>query len=254
MLNVGENIGRYVIEGYLGGGQFGKVYLVTDRALSRQSALKVIKTNNAKALRTLVEAQAQHLCAHDHCVEVHSADICTIGQDICVIIEMEYLNKGSLKSKMKADFISCQEAVLHMKQVLYALEYAHMRNILHRDLKPANIIMGNPHTKLSDFGIATDVGGVSYQPAYTYAAHAAPEIAAGGPPSVGADVFSAGVTLFRLVNNIEDWDAALQRLSDPDECIRRGSLIVDLGFSAIVPDKLRRIIRKACHPDVSIRY
>lgn len=254
MLSVGESVGRYVIEDFLGGGQFGEVYLVTDRALSRQSALKVIKTNNAKVLRTLVEAQAQHLCAHDHCVEVRSADIRTINRDVCVIIEMEYLDRGSLQAKLKRNFLSCHEAVFHIKQVLYALEYAHMKNILHRDLKPANILLGNPHTKLSDFGIATDVGGIAYQPAYTYAAHAAPEIAAGAPPSVAADVFSAGMTLFRLINNIGDWDMALGRLSDLDLSIRRGSLVNDLGFMATIPDKLRRVIRKACHSDVMLRY
>lgn len=55
MLTKGQSVGRYVIEGYLGDGQFGDVYLVTDRALSRQSALKIIKTNNAKVLRNLAQ-------------------------------------------------------------------------------------------------------------------------------------------------------------------------------------------------------
>lgn len=43
------------------------------------------------------------------------------------------------------------------------------------------------------------------------------------------------------------------RLNDQDLSIRRGLLIEDLGFIAMVPEKIRRVIQKACHSDVALR-
>jgi len=55
----------------------------------------------------------------------------------------------SLPSKLEA------AAKFYAAQVLLALEFLHIRNILHHDVKPANILMRlNGYVKLADLGVA----------------------------------------------------------------------------------------------------
>lgn len=254
MLAPGDRIGKYEVLATLGSGHFGRVYRVRDDALGREVALKIIPTTNADAVKTLVEAQAQNLCRHDNCVHVTMADVVVVQGDLSVLIEMEYLPAGSLQSRLNAGFLSCAEAIRHICQILYALEFAHSNGILHRDVKPGNILLSIPHTKLSDFGIAYDLSrpGVGYN--VSYSSHASPQLAAGFSPEKTDDVFSAGVTLFRLVNNYANWSAARAAVPNWSSSVRAGTLIKDIGHQDFVPDALRRIIRRACHPDADRRY
>jgi len=254
MLSVGEQVGKYQILQSLGGGNFGKVYRVRDHALGREVALKIIPTTDADSVKALVEAQAQNLCKHDNCVHVASADVFDVQGELSVLIEMEYLPNGSLQAKLSEAFLSCSDGVRHICQVLYALEFAHSKGILHRDVKPGNILIGSPHTKLSDFGIAFDVRRPNAGYNIAYSPHASPQVALGNVPKVTDDVFSAGMTLFRLVNNYADWDGVRTSLPDWRASVREGSLVNDIGFEEFIPKPVRRVIKLACHPDERKRY
>lgn len=103
-------------------------------------------------------------------------------------------------------------------EIADALSAAHSMGVLHKDLKPANVLIrttaaGSPAIVLSDFGSgrALDFSrfaalGITGFDAPTgpevtsgTAAYSAPELLAGGAPTVQADLYALGVLLFQLV-------------------------------------------------------
>ncbi len=86
-----------------------------------------------------------------------------------------------------------------------ALETAHRTGTLHRDIKPANVLVndyGEP--QLSDFGIARIAGGYKTVTGFFTGtlSYTAPEVLAGNPPTVAADVYSLGATIYALIAGI----------------------------------------------------
>jgi non-specific serine/threonine protein kinase len=103
-------------------------------------------------------------------------------------------------------------------QIAEALSAIHGMAVLHKDLKPANVLMrrdeaGRPAIILTDFGSGRalemdrlDAFGIT-RPVLEItvedstagtAMYRAPELSAGGAPTVQADIFAAGVMLFQL--------------------------------------------------------
>ena len=83
-----------------------------------------------------------------------------------------------------------------------ALETAHRTGTLHRDIKPANVLVndyGEP--QLSDFGTARIAGGYKTVTGFFTGtlSYTAPEVLAGNPPTVAADVYSLGASLYALI-------------------------------------------------------
>lgn len=143
-----------------------------------------------------------------------------------------------------------------MCDVLRGLEYAHEKEIVHRDIKPANILIGdNGEGKLSDFGLALpdlkklDLSAVK---GYQYLLHLAPEVSTFADHDKLADVYAAGVTLYRLVNG----DSYLPVLK-PMEAVRRaraGEYPDRSHYRGFVPIALKRVINKAMAINPDERY
>lgn len=242
-------LNKYEVVRTLGSGRFGEVFLVNNRNLSRQSALKLIRVDNPIQHRAVVEAQAQSLCGHDHVVKVLTADIF----DGAVLIEMEYMEHGSLADRMREEFVPVIDSVTYLKQILFALEHAHGRGIVHRDVKPGNIMLTGGIAKLSDFGtVIHPMSGVQVTDLF-YTPHASPEAVNNREFSAASDVFAAGMTLLRAVNNMSGWDAMLAGDTWP-ALVREGKLATKLGFADYTPRKLKRIIKKAINPVVADRF
>lgn len=85
-------------------------------------------------------------------------------------------------------------------RVCDAIEYAHERKILHRDLKPENIMIGkHRETYVTDWGIASRIGGPSGDKLKGTPAYIAPEVVSSKKADVRSDIYSLGVILFELV-------------------------------------------------------
>jgi serine/threonine protein kinase len=255
LLSAGDDIGKYKILAVLGSGNYGTVYRVHDRALDTEKALKLIRIADPTAFKKeLYEAQALRKCRHDNCVHVNEADIYHLNDEPFVGIDMEYLPQGSLETLMRQGFVGPADIVRHVSHILFGLEHAHANGVLHRDIKPANIMLSPANTKLSDFGLAAGVGTSVGKEADWYLPHRAPEMARTGTATVLTDIFAVGMTLFRLINNLVDWDGALHRVPDWASLSQQGKLVGSIGFEPWVSAKFAKVVKTACAIDPAKRY
>jgi serine/threonine-protein kinase len=201
-------IGRYEIIKVLGRGGMGEVILAQDENLGRRVAIKrPFKSAVADGLaRFQVEAKAATL-RHPNIPAVYEMGV----HDDLPFIAMEYVEGENLEklieSRREIDLITKLKII---EQVCSALGYAHENGIIHRDIKPANIIVQPDGTaKIIDFGIAklqdddasTGLTKASQLIGSLY--YIAPERFYGGKVDGRVDIFSAGVTLFKLLTGKE---------------------------------------------------
>src|SRR5262249_27649643 len=117
-------------------------------------------------------------------------------------IVMPYHGADSLALRLRHGPIPWPEALRIGVKLCGALETAHKAGTLHRDIKPGNVLLtdyGEP--QLSDFGIARVAGGFETRTGFFSGtiAFTAPEVLSGGHPTVAADVYSLGATMYALI-------------------------------------------------------
>ena len=153
--------GKYRIEGQLGQGGMGSVYLARHLELGKLFALKLVQTLKSHrpeyVARFRLEAQALGRLNHPNIVQVTDFGVDSRAGPYLV---MEYIEGISLSAHLKARrALPLEEALPIFSGVARALDYAHEAGILHRDLKPANVLLfpreaSRHDVKILDFGIA----------------------------------------------------------------------------------------------------
>jgi serine/threonine protein kinase len=167
--------GRYHHLRLLGSGGMGEVYLMEDTRVSRQVAIKVIrtegepypdkKTDSDPATR-LFQREAKAIAALDH---PNILPLYDFGEEIrdnatITYMVMPYSADGSLESwlRQRPDrVLSPQDVAYLVEQAAEALQYAHEHEVIHLDVKPSNFLLrsnkknpDHPTLLLADFGIA----------------------------------------------------------------------------------------------------
>lgn len=241
----------------IGVGGFATVYKTYQPAFRRTVAVKVLATLNLDdAARERFERECQamgSLSEHPNIVTVYGAGFTNSGRPYLV---MAFLPGGSLQERLdQSGPIPWQDATLYGVHLAGALETAHRGQVVHRDIKPANVLMSTfGDAQLTDFGIARISGGHETRSGVITAsmAHAPPEILDGQRPTVAADVYSLGSTIFELIygkpafehEGDESMVPMLRRiLSDPPPDLRtRG-----------VPDEICKVLEKSMAKDLTQR-
>ena len=238
----------------LGAGHFGEVWRVTDTGLGAERALKIIPPNKVlDPANFFHEAQTLKAVEHPNIVRVEETGEMADGR---IYVAMEYLPKGSLEDESRGSYVPLTRAQRLMIDVLRGLEHAHGSGVLHRDIKPANILIGRKSEgKLSDFGLAiaagTDIKALGIKE-YAYIAHRAPELCEGEPNTVLTDIYSCGVTLYRIVNG--DTYFIPPDPDDMEDMIVDGTFPDRELYRDFVPIPLRRLINKALSVDPAERF
>jgi serine/threonine-protein kinase len=149
--------GRYALERELGRGGMGVVLLARDLSLERPVALKLLPAAMAAQPilreRFLREARTAAGLSHPHIVPIHAVE----AREAIVFIAMAFVDGETLADRVeRTGPLPPHEVARILREVAWALAYAHGRGIVHRDIKPDNILIerGSGRAMVTDFGIA----------------------------------------------------------------------------------------------------
>ncbi|MFL5614390.1 MAG: serine/threonine-protein kinase [Gemmatimonadaceae bacterium] len=197
---------QYSVERELGRGGMGAVFLARDVRLERFVAIKVLPPHLAAEteLRELFlrEARTAGRLSHPHIVAVFRADELA-GHPF---FAMPFIEGENLAERLAAHGpLPAPDAVRCLREVSWALAYAHARGVVHRDVKPENIMIerGAGRAIVTDFGIArVEFAPVLAQDALILgtASYMSPEQIAGEPLDGRSDLYSLGVVGFQLLS------------------------------------------------------
>ncbi len=267
---VGEQIGNYKVERFLGQGGMGKVYLAADKRLHRRVALKVLTQSvigdAERLLRFEREAQAASALNHPNILTVHE-----FGEsDGIHFIASEFVDGETLRQKLLAGPLDPAEALDIAVQVASALSTAHEAGITHRDIKPENMMVRRDgYIKVLDFGLVkllqdedaaepgpedptrallrTEPGVVMGTDAYM-----SPEQARGVIVDARTDIWSLGVVLYEMLAGKRPF------LGETRADVIVAVLSADpLPISQLrpgLPAELEWIVAKALSKDIEGRY
>lgn len=148
--------GEYSLTRELGRGGMGIVFLARDVRLDRDVAIKMLPmqlANTNARERFLREARTAAGLSHPHIVPIHR-----VGEaDGLVYFVMSYVEGETLGERLRTRGpLPPADATRLLREVAWALAYAHGRGIVHRDIKPDNILLeaGTGRALVTDFGIA----------------------------------------------------------------------------------------------------
>jgi len=185
-------------------GGMSDVYEAYQLSIGRRVAVKKLKSTfvNDENIKSRFEKEAKLLGKLNHANIIQLIDFS--NEHLTLI--MEYVEGKPLDELLsEKENLSIEESLRIISEVLAGLHYAHQHRIIHRDIKPGNIFMTyDGRVKISDFGIAsiiegdeisnkTEKGNWIGTPSYI-----APEQIIGGQTGPWTDIYSTGITLYRL--------------------------------------------------------
>ncbi|GAB2673819.1 serine/threonine-protein kinase [Nocardia goodfellowii] len=208
MLDRGDVFAGYRIEGALGRGGMGAVYLARRPGMPRAVALKLLNPDVSAdpEIRARFEDEAEVVARlhHPGIVAVYDSGI----DDARLWMAMQYVD-GRDATVVSPHSLPPERVIALAGSTAAALDYAHHAGVLHRDVKPANILLARPTRTspeaalLTDFGIARlrDEPGCPTPTGTVLAtlAYAAPEQLRGLPLDHRSDQYSLACTLFRML-------------------------------------------------------
>ena len=150
-------LGDYRIEGIVGVGRMGVVYLAIDRITGRAVALKVLRedvgADPVYRARFRREGELLSQLNHPHIIPIYG-----MGEIDGELYTASRLVSSTLRSLILAHHqVPLDVAMNVLVSVASALDAAHAAGVVHRDVKPANVLIDpGPEVFLGDFGLARD--------------------------------------------------------------------------------------------------
>jgi formylglycine-generating enzyme required for sulfatase activity len=255
VLNPGDRLGDWVVEGPLGEGGMGAVYRARSAHSERlTAAVKVLKptAEPGAAERFVREAEALTALRHPAVVRVMG-----FGDDPHhgPYLVMELAEGETLTARLRRGPLAVDEALAVFGPLASALEHAHAAGISHRDLKPANVVLCVDGTvRLVDFGIATGEGwsGLTGRGHLGTPAYLPPEVFRGQRADPQAiDVYGFGILLYHALTGTRPFpvDTALSPAAASAAIgVRKLEQREPFDPGPAVPDEVREAVRLATHP------
>ena len=245
--------GRYSLERELGRGGMGVVYLAREVRLDRLVAVKVLPPARAADQqvreRFLREARTAAKLSHPNIVPIHAVDDV---QDF-VFFAMAFVDGETLTARVRERGpLPAGEAARVLRDVAWALGYAHGQGVVHRDVKPDNILLeqATGRALVADFGIASAVrgaaglegGGIVGTPEFM-----APEQALGEDVDARSDLYALGVTAYFALSGRLPFSGANATEVLAKQVTEAAPALVDAGTP--VPRKIAHVVQRCLAKD-----
>ncbi|MBO6514418.1 MAG: serine/threonine protein kinase [Phycisphaerales bacterium] len=255
VLEPGAWFGGFKIEGMLGRGAMGTVYLAQQQNPKRSVALKVMnaeKLNATRLKRFELETESLAKLKHPGIATIYESGQTEVNGKFHPYFAMEYVQGRELDRY--AASLDLRGRLELLSSICEAIEHAHLRGIVHRDLKPANIVVDQDgRARVLDFGVAKSLenDGKKVKELVGTIPYMSPEqLRRDADIDLRTDVFSLGVMIYEVLTG-----SLPNQLSGMtvDEAIQVVSTPPKLDTSGLEPE-IRAIIGKAMHPDRELRY
>jgi eukaryotic-like serine/threonine-protein kinase len=258
-LETGQIVAGYRIEGILGSGGMGRVYLAHDTRLRRTVAIKLVDPTRQRPEDLVREARLAASLDHPSICAVHGVEY--LGE--VPFLVMAHIKGLPLSRVIRGRrSMSVTTALDFARQIASAMAHAHARGVIHGDLKSSNIMIApNRRAMILDFGLAVRVGSLnpdadtdSTRPSPSSGAagtvpYMAPEIIRGRVPTVQSDIWALGVLIFEMIVGRRPFagDTAYELASNilMNERTRMAS---------IVPEPIRAVIDRCLAIEPADRY
>jgi eukaryotic-like serine/threonine-protein kinase len=237
-------------------GKNSEVYTAHDTQLDREIVVKKISKAKLKdPSKFFEEGRKLSDSEHQHVVPIKFASEDAVN----IYLGMPFYQRGSLRDLIDSRFLTVREIVRYSIQFLSGLNNIHIKKLIHFDIKPDNILLSDTDEALiADFGIAqnTDLFGLSEMD-QAYFKHIPPEYFSISKHSMLFDIYSSGLTIYRLCNGNKNFYSQFAKYPDKNDlkvAIVNAQFPDRNDFKYHIPKKLRKIIKKALQIKPEDRY
>ncbi len=207
MLKIGSVIdGKYKILNIVGKGGTSIVYLAMNEKVNKQWAIKeVMKQDYRDFDLERKEIEMMKCLKHPNLPAI--VDVIERGDSLLIV--MDYIEGQSLEDIVQEQGPLDEKSVIcWAKQLCDVLDYLHTRTppIIYRDMKPGNVMLKpDGNVMLIDFGAAREYKPDHFKDTVLLGTrgYAAPEqYRTDGQSDARTDLYSLGITIFRLLTNL----------------------------------------------------
>lgn len=200
---------RYRVVSLLGRGGMGEVYSADDLKLGQRVALKFLpgdrRKNSSWCEQFYAEVRIARQISHPNVCRVYD-----VGEsDGLLFLSMEFVDGEDLASLLRRiGRLPDDKAVEVAQQLCAGLAASHGSGVLHRDLKPSNVMLdAKGRARITDFGLAILTSDASGERPAGTPGYMAPELLAGGAPTVQSDLYALGLLLYEVFTGKRAFDA-----------------------------------------------
>ena len=246
--------GRYSLDRELGRGGMGIVYLAREVHLDRSVAIKLLPPERAAqpALRDrfLREARLAAKLSHPNIIPIHSVE----DREGFVFYVMAFVDGETLAQRVSARGpLSSTEGTRVLREVAWALAYAHAQGLVHRDVKPDNILLEGATNRVlvADFGIAAAFADASADGIAGTPEFMSPEQVLGAPLDARSDLYGLGATAFYAFSGRVPFEGANVTEVLAKQVTEPAPPLASIGV--VVPRKLAALIDRCLAKDPAHR-
>ena len=198
----GITFDSFEILSLLGVGSFGKVCKVRFKQTGQIFAMKILNKNfliKHKFLKHAIsECNILKKSSSPFIITLHYAF--QTPENLYMILD--YCPGSDLDLHIQFRVFEEEEAKFYIAELILAIEYLHINNILYRDLKPENILIySDGHIKLADFGLARENAKEEINKSFCgTSSYLSPEMIERKEFTKASDIYGIGAVLYEMMS------------------------------------------------------